>query len=124
MCGYVASQIASETQKLSAHCRSQLKKRDEEFAGLQNVHDAVKEQLEQQTADLSNRLSKVSLLNTACITGMHWQNESKITLQSGALVVSDMLSWMNAFDHAALLLSCANSCCQTSCHKGAVPDGH
>lgn len=40
-------------------CRSQLKKRDEDFAGLQSVHDAVKGQLEQQNGDLSHKLAKV-----------------------------------------------------------------
>lgn len=61
------ARLSVDLQKLGAHCRSQLKKRDEEFAGLQSVHDAVKEQLEQQTADLSTRLSKVSSLYIACV---------------------------------------------------------
>ena len=43
----------------SKYCRSQLKKRDEEYAGLQSVHDAVKSQLEHQNSDLSAKLSKV-----------------------------------------------------------------
>ena len=44
----------------SLACRSQLKRRDEDFAGLQSVHDAVKGQLEQQNDDLSSKLSKVT----------------------------------------------------------------
>ena len=42
-------------------CRAQLKRRDEDFAGLQSVHDAVKGQLEQQNGDLSSKLSKVNV---------------------------------------------------------------
>lgn len=47
-------------------CRSQLKKRDEDFAGLQSMHDAVKGQLEHQTEDLSAKLAKVSCPEPAC----------------------------------------------------------
>ena len=47
-------------------CRSQLKKRDEDFAGLQSVHDAVKGQLEQQNGDLSHKLAKVLVRLRKC----------------------------------------------------------
>lgn len=40
-----------------------MKRRDEDFAGLQSVHDAVKRQLEQQNGDLSSKLSKVKVNN-------------------------------------------------------------
>ena len=59
------------------------------------MHDAVKDQLEQQTADLSTRLSKVSVSKT---------KESETALNFGAVDSLLMHNWVKGLNQAALLV--------------------